>query len=416
MQPDPRILVGEEVRRLPRQGVVLAVGLLAAMAACDSVPDSRRPIVYRAPDAPKPVPVVVQRPAPKPSPTPVTPPRPQRPITPVRPAPPKPQPVPPRPAPRPVPVTPQPKPPPQVVNVKLPTPQYTVKLKGVTWVSLEAWGRKMGRSTLLRLKQKSDMIHRLVLGQLQFDLVSGSRIASCQGMQLWLGFAPKLVKGHLYLHHLDVTKHLQPLVGSMPRLGRVVVIDPGHGSSNLGTRSVYNRKYEKEYTLDWALRLKRLLEKKGWRVYLTRTRDKEVGLTDRVKFADRVKAALFISLHFNYAARAVNGLETYCIAPVGMPSHLTRGSPDNVKRSLPNNLYDTRNLQLASRVHSSLLATCRMADRGVRRIRFMTVLKGQKRPAILVEGGYLSNPTEAKRVESAAYRQKLAEGIANALP
>jgi N-acetylmuramoyl-L-alanine amidase len=46
----------------------------------------------------------------------------------------------------------------------------------------------------------------------------------------------------------------------------------------------------------------------------------------------------------------------------------------------------------------------------------MTVIKGQKRPAILVEGGYLSNPTEAKKVDSAAYRQKLAQGIANALP
>lgn len=300
--------------------------------------------------------------------------------------------------------------------MKLPAPKYIVKVKGVSWVSLEAWGRKMGRSTLLRLKQGSGLIHRLVLGRMQFDLVSGSRIASCQGMQLWLGFAPKLVKGHLYLHHLDMTKHLQPLTGSMPRLGRVVVIDPGHGSANRGCQSVYNKKYEKEYSLDWALRLKRLLEKKGWRVYLTRTRDKELGLTDRVKYADRVKASLFISLHFNHAARTVSGLETYCIAPVGMPSHFSRGSPDNVKRTLPNNRYDTRNVQLASRVHSSLLAICRMTDRGVRRVRFMTVLKGQKRPAILVEGGYLSNPTEAKRVDSAAYRQKLAEGIANALP
>ena len=304
---------------------------------------------------------------------------------------------------------------PKVLKVKLPAPKYIVKLKGVSWVSLEAWGRKMGRSTFARLKLKSEVIHRLILGHLQFNLMSGNRIASCQGMQLWLGFAPQLVKGHLYLHHLDVTKHLKPLVGSMPRLGRVVVIDSGHGSTNRGTQSVYNKKYEKEYTLDWGLRLKKLLQAKGWRVYLTRTRDKEMSLTDRVKFADRMKASLFISLHFNYAARKISGLETYCIAPVGMPSHLKRGSPDNVKRYLPNNLYDTRNVQLAARVHSSLLATCRMPDRGVRRVRFMTVLKGQKRPSILVEGGYLSNPTEAKLVDSAAYRQKLAQGIANAL-
>ena len=141
-----------------------------------------------------------------------------------------------------------------------------------------------------------------------------------------------------------------------------------------------------------------------------------MSLTDRVKFADRMKASLFISLHYNYASRAVSGLETYCLAPVGMPSHFTRGSPDRVSQTLPNNSYDTRNIQLACRVHSSLRVMCGMTDRGVRRVRFMTVLKGQNRPAILVEGGYLSNPTEAKLVDSAAYRQKLALGIANALP
>ena len=303
-----------------------------------------------------------------------------------------------------------------MVRVNLPAPTYSLKLKGTTWVSLEAWGKRKGSRWFSRYKAGPEMMHRLILSGLRFDFMPGNRLAHCQGMQLWLGFSPKLVKGHLYLHYLDIQKQLEPLAVGMPSLGRVVVIDPGHGKSNLGTRSVFNKKYEKGYTLDWALRLKPLLEKRGWKVYLTRTTDKAVSLTDRVKFADRVKASLFISLHYNYASRAVSGLETYCIAPVGMPSHFTRGSPDLVSKALPNNRYDTRNMQLACRVHSSLRATCGMMDRGVRRVRFMTVLKGQKRPAILVEGGYLSNPTEAKLVESAAYRQKLALGIANALP
>lgn len=303
-----------------------------------------------------------------------------------------------------------------MVRVNLPAPPYSLKLKGTQWVSLEAWGKRRGSRWFSRYKTGSEILHRLVLSGLRFDIMPGNRLAHCQGMQLWLGFSPKLVKGHIYLHHLDIRKQLEPLAAGMPALGRVVVIDPGHGSSNLGTRSIFNKKLEKEYTLDWARRLKPLLEARGWRVYLTRTSDKSVSLTERVKFADRVKASLFISLHFNYASRAVRGLETYCTAPVGMPSHFTRGSPDRVSTALPNNRHDTRNLQLACRVHSSLLATCGMADRGVRRVRFMTVIKGQKRPAILVEGGYLSNPTEAKKVDSAAYRQKLAQGIANALP
>ncbi|MBR90627.1 MAG: hypothetical protein CMO66_05065 [Verrucomicrobiales bacterium] len=303
-----------------------------------------------------------------------------------------------------------------MVHVNLPAPAYSMKLSGTEWVSLEAWGRRKGSRLFARYKQGHEVLHRLVLSGLRFDLMPGNRLAHCQGMQLWLGFAPKLVKGHLYLHHLDIKKQIEPISMGFPALGRVVVIDPGHGKTNLGTQSIYNKTREKTYTLDWALRLKRLLEAKGWKVYLTRTTDKALSLTDRVKFADRVNAALFISLHFNSASRAVSGLETYCIAPVGMPSHFTRGSPDRINTALPNNTYDTRNLQLACRVHSSMLATCGMPDRGVRRIRFMTVLKGQKRPAILVEGGYLSNPTEAKKVADAAYRQKLAQGVANALP
>ena len=54
-----------------------------------------------------------------------------------------------------------------------------------------------------------------------------------------------------------------------------------------------------------------------------------------------------------------------------------------------------------------------MEDRGVRRARFIDVLRGQNRPAILIEGGYLSNPAEAAKIESPEFRQKLAEAVAD---
>jgi N-acetylmuramoyl-L-alanine amidase len=81
----------------------------------------------------------------------------------------------------------------------------------------------------------------------------------------------------------------------------VVVIDPGHGGSNTGTRSAASERSEKYFTLDWALRVAPLLEAKGWRVWLTRTNDVDVGLTNRVAFADDHHADLFVSLHFNSA-------------------------------------------------------------------------------------------------------------------
>jgi len=56
-----------------------------------------------------------------------------------------------------------------------------------------------------------------------------------------------------------------------------------------------------------------------------------------------------------------------------------------------------------------------LEDRGVRRVRYMEVLRNQKCPACLIEGGYLSNPREAEKIESGAFRQKLAEAVAEAL-
>jgi N-acetylmuramoyl-L-alanine amidase len=167
-----------------------------------------------------------------------------------------------------------------------------------------------------------------------------------------------------------------------------------------------------------------LLETNGWKVFLTRTSDVLVTNSYRVTFAEMHRADLFISLHFNSTDKnkitgkrdeKTSGLETYCITPTGMPSTLTRGFEDNWSEILPNNAFDAQNLQLAVRVHSALLRATGMEDRGVRRSRFDTVLRGQNRPAILIEGGYLSNPAEAKLIESPEYRQKLAEAVAAAL-
>ena len=67
------------------------------------------------------------------------------------------------------------------------------------------------------------------------------------------------------------------------------------------------------------------------------------------------------------------------------------------------------------RLHTALLRGAGLEDRGVQRARFIAVLDGQNCPAVLIEGGYLSNPHEAKLIESPEYRQKLAEAVAGAL-
>jgi N-acetylmuramoyl-L-alanine amidase len=197
----------------------------------------------------------------------------------------------------------------------------------------------------------------------------------------------------------------------------VIVIDPGHGGANPGTKSVLGDHYEKEFTLDWALRLQSLLVANNCKTFLTRSNDTDLALSNRVASAAEHKADLFLSLHFNSAApnEVEAGLETYCLTPVGMPSSLTRGFQDEIRLTFPNNAFDVQNLFLALRVHRALLQVNGRHDRGVRRARFPGVLRGQQRPAILVEGGYLSNPREARLIADPAYRQKLAEAVARAL-
>jgi N-acetylmuramoyl-L-alanine amidase len=246
-------------------------------------------------------------------------------------------------------------------------------------------------------------------------------LALWDNIEIRLGFAPQMLGGQLYLHRLDLERILQPLATSQPSLSpagpHLIVIDPGHGGENAGTRSSVTSRYEKVYTLDWARRLGTLLLSNGWQVVLTRSNDRDLALSNRVTMAEFNKADLFISLHFNSAPHDAQqaGLETYYLTPVGMPSTVTRGFLDDASLSFPNNSFDDQNLLWAMRLHRTLVRATGRRDRGVRHARFLGVLRNQRRPAVLIEGGYLSNPQEARLIDQPAYRQQLAEAVAAAL-
>lgn len=255
-------------------------------------------------------------------------------------------------------------------------------------------------------------------------LTVGQRNAKWNGLHLGLGFAPAIIAGEIALHSLDVAKNVYPLaVGSLPGLGprRVVIIDPGHGGADPGSRGGPRAAVEKDLALDWALRVERLLAGSPWQVVLTRRDDRDVPLLDRVAMAETAKADLFISLHFNSleqtgAAREESGIETYCLTPAGMPSTVSRNYEDDTRKIYPNNQFDSENVLLAMRLHGELLRATGRRDRGVKRARFMTVLREQRRPAVLIEGGFLSNPAEAALILRPEFRQQMAQAVAAALP
>ncbi len=290
----------------------------------------------------------------------------------------------------------------------------------MTWMALNRWTAEHKLATP-RLLTKSPMTtYQVKSDNGTMVLALGSHEASWNGIEINLGFEPQLIDGQICLHGLDLQKNLEPLLCAPPLMfgkNPVIVIDPGHGGNNVGTHSVVDGRFEKEFTLDWARRLKPLLETNGWTVFLTRTSDSFVTNSDRVVFAGKHHADLFISLHFNSAAPDTRqaGLETYALTPTGMPSTLTRNYTDFWSEHFPDNNFDPANLQLAVRIQSALLRATGEEDRGVRRARFMDVLHGHNHPAILIEGGYLSNPHEAGRIADPEFRQKLAEAVAGAL-
>ncbi len=193
---------------------------------------------------------------------------------------------------------------------------------------------------------------------------------------------------------------------------RGVVIDAGHGGSDNGAASRLG--YEKTYTLDTAFRLQELLRRAGLKVVLTRSTDVFVDLYERAHIASLYPDYCFVSIHYNSATPEARGLETYCLSPRGAAStsssYLTRSDI----QKLPGNDYDASNIVLASMVHSEIVRLNpgdQTADRGVKRARFV-VIKQNVLPAILVEGGFVSNRMEAARVNRPDYRQSLAQAIA----
>lgn len=303
------------------------------------------------------------------------------------------------------------------VTTSLPRP---VSAPVYTWTSLKRWAIEQRILPPVLLAKSPLVTYSISSPQGMMVLAIGSREAAWNGVSIHLGFAPEIIDGEVYVHALDLQKSFAPFLCAPPLsfgTNRTIVIDPGHGGINAGTLEVGDRRPEKEFTLDWARRLQPLLEKEGWQVFLTRNNDVDLALSNRVTVAENHHADLFLSLHFNSAAPDSKpvGLATFCLTPVGMPSTLTRGFPDIIGQGFPNNSFDAQNIQAAEAVQRALLHATGMEDRGVTRARFLGVLRGQRRPSILIEAGFLSNPREARRIENPDFRQTLAEAVAAAL-
>ena len=215
--------------------------------------------------------------------------------------------------------------------------------------------------------------------------------------------------GEPVISRMDLTKVVEPVLRPSRIKGAehvdTVVLDPGHGGHDNGASCMWGN--EKTFALDVAMRTKTILEQHGFKVILTRTGDYFVPLEERVRFANRFNNALFISIHFNSGGSDASGLETYTLAPRGVPSMMADGPRISDLELCAGNARDSENMALATATHAALVAHSQLYDRGIKRARFV-VIRDIMIPGVLVEGGFLSNPGDSRRIATTQYRQNMA--------
>ena len=258
----------------------------------------------------------------------------------------------------------------------------------------------------------------------RFTFETNQRDFYFDGLRVFLGAPALLHQGSLWISKLDVIKIVVPLFRPADHLSqlpahapRIIVLDAGHGGIDPGTENKRLGFNEKSFTLDVALRARKILAGQGWRVLMVRTEDRELSkdkktdLLLRDEFANKNKADLFVSIHFNSAPEAITGVETYTMAPQSMLSTGDETGDEMTKVAYPGNRLDYANLLFGERLHRAMLDTLKTPDRGYKRGR-RAVLRMLDCPGALVECAYLSNDAEARRVATPEFRQQIAEGIA----
>jgi N-acetylmuramoyl-L-alanine amidase len=192
----------------------------------------------------------------------------------------------------------------------------------------------------------------------------------------------------------------------------VVVIDAGHGGRDSGSTKL--GMVEKDLNLDLAHRVERLLRERGLVTVLTRADDSFVSLQDRAVIANNQPESVFVSIHFDEGGRsAATGIETYYAAhPVSVPERVASWLPFlRHTSSEPPNLESQ---SLANFVQGSLVAHTQAINRGTRPQQFY-VIANVHHPAVLVEGGFLTNKDDIAKLLNPDYREQMAVGIAQGI-
>ncbi len=278
-------------------------------------------------------------------------------------------------------------------------------------VYLRDWAERKGFQVSIDQKEMSvGLTNRWA----NLALSNDSRRAFINGVSVWLSYPVRVHQGRLLIDEKDLSNLIEPILfpKRSPRDRRVTVValDAGHGGKDPG--NMHGSRQEKHYTLLLAKEVRELLEDAGLKTFMVRKADVYVERSDRAEFSEKAKADLFVSLHYNTAADPnARGVETYCVTPFG--AEATNGGGVSL-RSFPGNRYDSQSALLAYEVQRSMVRSLDLPDRGVRRAGF-EVLRRAPMPSILIEGGFMSNPQDARKVYDEDHRKEMARAIVDGI-
>ena len=242
---------------------------------------------------------------------------------------------------------------------------------------------------------------------------------------------PKIIKKHhKIVKHRYRFKNRKRYHYNRKRRVKIIILDAGHGGRDIGASGYGVR--EKDITLSMTLKLKTILQKMGYRVFMTHKRDIFMNLRERTEYANRHKGSIFVAIHANAAPKKrtphvlYKGIELFYLSVknsnrVKDRRAVYRGKKlysraDYRKMTSASKYYNSK--ILAKVVKSSMLKNIRtkynVNDKGIKQRDFW-VLLATKMPSILIETGYLTNKDEVKRLTDEHYQTLLVEGIANGI-
>ena len=246
------------------------------------------------------------------------------------------------------------------------------------------------------------------------EFVHGSREAMINGARSWLCFPSIEQDGKILVSRTDVAKTIEPLLRPqrVANVGKIqtVILDPGHGGHDKGQVSRYG--YEKDFALDVARKLRPFLQAKGLRVIMTREGDYFVPLEVRAQIANATRNSIFVSIHFNGTNDdpSATGFEIFSFTPRGAPSTSDNAAAPSSLSMQPGSEVDAQSMALSVCIYHSLLGHIPEFDRGIKRARF-AVLRLTRVPAVLIEGGFLTERGESQLIAKKDWRANLAQAI-----